>query len=87
MKKSLPKLRTDEEAEKFVADSDLTEFDLSGFHIVQFEFQPKSERVNLRIPKGLLDAVKAAAASAGIPYQRYIRQTLEAALQSRHERL
>ena len=29
----------------------------------------------------LLDAVKAAAASAGIPYQRYIRQTLEAAVQ------
>jgi hypothetical protein len=45
---------------------------------VQFEFQPKSERLNLRVPKGLLDAVKAAAASAGIPYQRYIRQTLEA---------
>jgi predicted DNA binding CopG/RHH family protein len=35
----------------------------------------------LRVPKELLDAVKAAAASAGIPYQRFIRQTLEAAVQ------
>lgn len=84
MKKPLPELRTDEEAEKFVAEADLTEYDLSGLRAVRFEFQPKSERVNLRIPKGLLDAVKAAAATAGIPYQRYIRQTLEAAL--RHPR-
>jgi predicted DNA binding CopG/RHH family protein len=81
MKKPLPKLQTDDEAERFVAEADLTEYDLSGLRPVQFEFQPKSERLNLRVPKGLLDAVKAAAASAGIPYQRYIRQTLEAAVQ------
>ena len=67
--------------ERFVAEADLTEYDLSGLRTMQFEFQPKSERLNLRVPKGLLDAVKAAAASAGIPYQRYIRQTLEAAVQ------
>jgi predicted DNA binding CopG/RHH family protein len=81
MKKPLPKFQTDDEAERFVAEADLTEYDLTGLRTVQFEFQPKSERLNLRVPKGLLDAVKAAAASAGIPYQRYIRQTLEAAVQ------
>jgi predicted DNA binding CopG/RHH family protein len=81
MKKPLPKLQTDDEAERFVAEADLTEYDLSGLCTVQFEFQPKSERLNLRVPKGLLDAVTAAAASAGIPYQRFIRQTLEAAVQ------
>jgi predicted DNA binding CopG/RHH family protein len=80
MKKPLPKLQTDDEVERFVAEADLTEYDLSGLRTVRFEFQPKSERINLRVPKGLLDAVKAAAASAGIPYQRYIRQTLEAAV-------
>jgi len=32
----------------------------------------------------LLDAVEAAAASAGIPYERYIRQTLEAAVLRPH---
>ena len=47
----------------------------------RLEFKPKSERANLRVPKRLLDAVKAAAADAGITYQRYIRQTLEAAVQ------
>jgi len=80
MKKPLPKLQTDDEAERFVAEADLTEYDLSGLRTVRFEFQLRSERINLRVPKGLLDAVKAAAASAGIPYQRYIRQTLEAAV-------
>ena len=49
--------------------------------LVRFEFQPKTERVNMRLPKPLLDAVKAAVAKAGIPYQRFIRQTLEAAVQ------
>ena len=81
MKKPLPRLESDEEAERFVAEADLTDYDLSGLRMVQFEFEPKSERVNLRVPKRLLDAVKAAAANAGIPYQRFIRQTLEAAVQ------
>jgi len=73
-------LTTDEEAEAFVAESDLTEYDLSAMQIVQFEFQPKSERVNMRLPRSLLAAVKAKAATAGIPYQRFIRQALERAV-------
>jgi predicted DNA binding CopG/RHH family protein len=68
MKKKLPKLRSDKEAEEFVANSDLTEYDLSGMRLVRFEFQPKSERVNMRLPRPLLDAVKATAAKAGVPY-------------------
>ena len=80
MKKPLPKLTTDEEAERFVAEADLTDYDLSEFRTVRFEFQPKSERVNMRLPKSLLDAVKAAADRAGMPYQRFIRQALEAAV-------
>ena len=83
MKKKLPKLTNDKEAEDFVAKADLTEYDLSGMRLVRFEFQPKDERVNMRLPRPLLDAVKATAARAGVPYQRFIRQTLEAAVQSR----
>ena len=81
MKKPLPKLTTDKEAEAFVASADLTDYDLSNMRMVRFEFQPKSERVNMRLPRTLLDAVKATAAKAGIPYQRFIRQTLEMAVQ------
>ena len=81
--KKLPKLRSDQEAEEFVANSDLTEYDLSGGQIVRFEFQPESERVNMRLPRPLLDAVKATPAKAGVPYQRFVRQALEMAVQPR----
>jgi predicted DNA binding CopG/RHH family protein len=83
MKKKLPKLRNDKEAEAFVANADLTDYDLSGMRMVRFEFQPKDERVNMRLPRPLLDAVKATAAKAGVPYQRFIRQALENAVQPR----
>ena len=75
MKAKLPKLRTDQEAEDFVAKADLTEM-----RPVRFEFQPKDERGNMRLPRPLLDAVKATAARAGMPYQRFIRQVLEEAV-------
>jgi predicted DNA binding CopG/RHH family protein len=83
MKRKLPKLRSDREAEAFVAKGDQTDYDLSGMRLMRFEFQPKSERVNMRLPKPLLEAVKASAAKAGVPYQRFIRQTLEMAVQRR----
>jgi predicted DNA binding CopG/RHH family protein len=81
MKKKLPKFRSDKEAEDFVDKADLTEYDLSAMRPVRFEFQPKSERVNMRLPRELLDAVRASAAKAGVPYQRFIRQALEEAIQ------
>src|SRR4029077_3780144 len=82
LKKKLPKLQTDEEAEELVANADLTEYDLSQLRTVLFEFQPKTERVNMRLPKTLLDAVKESVDKAGVPYQRFIRQVLESAIRS-----
>ena len=80
-KPPLPTLISDEAAEKFVAEADLAEYDLSGMRQVRFEFAPKTERVNMRLPRALLEAVKASAAEAGMPYQRFIRQILEQAVQ------
>lgn len=77
--KKMPSLRSDSEAEDFVADSDLTEYDLSGFKKTTFEFQPKSETVNLRMPHDLLQAVKNKAKEEGLPYTKYIRLVLERA--------
>jgi predicted DNA binding CopG/RHH family protein len=42
MKKKLPKLTSDEEAEAFVARSDLTEYDLSAMQMVRFEREKSS---------------------------------------------
>ena len=82
-RKPLPRLKTDEEAERFVAEADLSEYDLSGFKPARFEFEKKSARVNMRLPEPLLDAVKAKARARGIPYQRFIREAIERALAER----
>lgn len=78
--KPLPVFKTDAEAEKFVSDSDLTEYDLSGGKETHFEFEAKTKQINIRMPEGLISAVKKKAKSRGIPYQRFIRETLERAL-------
>jgi predicted DNA binding CopG/RHH family protein len=80
MKKPLPILTSDAEAEDFVDKADLTEYDLSAMKPHSFEFAPKSRQVNMRFPEALLDAVKAKAAQRGMTYQRFIRQTLESAI-------
>lgn len=78
--KSLPRLTSDADAEAFVSTADLTEYDLSSLTPTRFEFASKDARINMRLPVDLLNAVKAAAARKGIPYQRFIRQALEQAL-------
>ncbi len=80
MKKKLPILKSDKEAEDFVEIADLTEYDLSGGRHVRFEFQKKDKAVTLRIPEGLLSAVKETAEHEKIPYQRFIRIALEKAV-------
>jgi predicted DNA binding CopG/RHH family protein len=84
--KQFPVLRSDEEAEDFVANADLTEYDWSGFKRVHFELRPKTERVNMRFPKSLLDAARAKADAEGIPYQRFIRRAVEEAVAPSNKR-
>jgi len=47
--KKLPVLLTDADAEKFTEEADLSEYDLSGFRPVKFEFLKKSARMELRL--------------------------------------
>jgi len=79
MKKKVPRLRSDKEADAFLAQ-DLSKLDFSQFKIVRFEFEKKDEQINMRVPKPLLAAVKARAKARGIPYTRFIRETLEQAV-------
>ena len=83
-RKPLPRLSTDEEAERFVNEADLTDYDLAQFTPVQFEFEKKSARINMRLPETLLNAVKAKAQARGIPYQRLIREAIERAVADRN---
>ena len=79
MKKKVPRLKTDKAAEAFLAQ-DLSSLDFSQFKAAQFEFEKKDGQINMRVPKPLLTAVKAQAKARGIPYTRFIRETLERAM-------
>jgi len=79
MPRRVPRLRTDEEAEAFL-EQDLSDLDFSQFKPVRFEFEKKAARVNMRLPKSLLNAVKERARARGMPYQRFIREALEQAV-------
>jgi predicted DNA binding CopG/RHH family protein len=83
MRKIIPRFRSDEEAERFVATADLTDYDLSGARPVRFEFEKKAARVNMRLPESLFAAVKRRARARGIPYRRFIREAVERALVAR----
>ena len=80
MNKPFPEFRSDEDAERFVETADLSQHDLSRFKPTQFEFQPKAAQLNMRLPQPLLDAVKESARARGIPYTRFVRETLEQAV-------
>ena len=75
--KPMPSLSSDEQAEEFVDTADLSTYDLSGFRPMRFEIQNKTAALNLRLPQGLLDAIKLKAKSKGIPYTRYVRMLIE----------
>ena len=75
--KSMPSLKSDADAEQFVATADLSRFELSGFKPMRFEFEPKAAALNMRLPQNLLDAVKLKAKARGMPYTRYVRLLLE----------
>ena len=75
--KPMPSLATDADAQRFVATADLSEYDLSGFRPLHFEFEPKAAAMHMRLPQSLLDALKAKAKAKGMPYTRYVRLLLE----------
>ncbi len=83
MSKPIPKFSTDAEAARFIEEADLSTHDLSGFVRTRFEFQPKAAQLNMRLPQLLLEAVKASAKARGIPYTRFVRETLEHAVAPR----
>jgi predicted DNA binding CopG/RHH family protein len=78
--KSFPRYDTDEDAERFVDEADLSEYDFSGFKPMTFELIKKDARVNMRLPQPLLAKIKSRAAAEGIPYQRFMRDLMERGL-------
>ncbi len=84
--KQFPVLRTDKEAEDFVANADLSEYDFSQFKPARFEFEPKTGRINMRLPESLVKTLKERAKKRGVPYQRYTREMIELGLSASTKR-
>ena len=78
MSKPFPDLKTDEEAEDWLQNADLTEYDLSDMKKVRFELAPKDATISLRLPAALLATLKTRAAEVNMPTQRFIRVLIEA---------
>jgi predicted DNA binding CopG/RHH family protein len=76
MSEKISPLRSDEEAEAFVAQH-LSYLDFGQFKPMAFEFAKTAAPLNRRLPQPLLDAVKDRARAHGMPCTRYVRQLFE----------
>lgn len=72
-------MTTDEQAEAFL-EQDLSALDFSQFVPLNRDLFAKDARITLRLPAPLIAAVNKRAAERGIPYQRLIREAIDAAL-------
>jgi predicted DNA binding CopG/RHH family protein len=79
MPRNIPKFTTNAEAEAFL-EQDLSNLDFTQFKPVRFGLREKDARVNMRLPQGLLDSLKARAEAQRIPYQRLMQDLLERGL-------
>ena len=72
--KTVPPMTTDAEAEAFL-DQDLTDLDFAQFKPVSWEVEPKSARINMRLPEKLMAALK----QANVPIVGFVNADLLAA--------
>jgi len=88
MKKPIPKFDSDEEVETFLDTADLDDYDLTAGALPRDEWFARYERflkdasIHLRLPGGLLEAVRARAAEEKVPTQRLIREYIERGLRT-----
>lgn len=76
--KPFPSFNSDEEAEDFVSNADLTEYDFSNFRPMTFEFKKKETPLNIRLPRALYEAAKKKAQQEEMSLSQYVRSLLEA---------
>ncbi len=55
-------------------------FDKKGWKKVRFELKPKKKSITIRISEEMLEAIKARAEDEGLDYQKWIRSSIEDAL-------
>ena len=78
--KPWPTLTSDAEAEAFVADADLTEYDPAAMVTVTFERRDNNPFASVKLPEDLVAALRDAAAAAGVSVESFVRTALERAI-------
>ncbi|MAU98819.1 MAG: hypothetical protein CMP81_23545 [Fulvimarina sp.] len=79
--KQLPPLRSDEEAERFVEEADLTEYDLSEFKPMKFRRLGNADQVTFALSPELVKKLSKKAKQDGISEGDVLRLLLEKHLQ------
>jgi predicted DNA binding CopG/RHH family protein len=77
MLKKLPIWSTEEKADEWLTNADLSESDFSDAKVMTFELAPKNTAISLRLPADLLAAIKLRSVETHIPMQRLIRAAIE----------
>lgn len=78
--KQFPVFHTDEEAEEFVANADLSEYDMSGFIPWELATNTPENEAYVLIPKDLLGEARARAGDKGVALSDLVREALETSL-------
>ena len=73
--KAIPQFRTEDEEREFWATHDSTPyFDSAATQLAAFpNLKSSTQTISLRLPKHLLDSIKAAANARDVPYQSLIK--------------
>ena len=72
MKKTFPDFATDAEAEAFIDDADLSEFDFSDMKSTSFVRRGEAGAVHLTLPSRLIDEIERRADEAGVSFERFV---------------
>jgi predicted DNA binding CopG/RHH family protein len=77
MFKKIPALKTNQQTEDLLIVLTYRNMTFQSSKQRSLSSLPKNQRLNMRLPSSLLEAVKKKAKAKGLHYQRYIRATLE----------
>ena len=81
MRKPWPVLKSDSEAEDFVATADLTEYDFGQMVPMAFEHKGRDRAVTMSLPAHLFHAIAERAKVRGMPFERFVLEVLERAIE------
>ena len=79
----LPTFHSDQEAERFVAEADLSDYDLSKGRLTTLAFRepPAEQTAEIKLPRADLEAAERNARSEGVPLDAYLGRLVHESLE------